>query len=252
MNNKENQKVAVVTGGTRGIGRAITKELLEKGLKVFALFARNSKAAESLAEEAQVLEGELILLRGDITREDKFAEVIAAIKDQTDFIDVVVHSAASGVHREANELSLKHLKWTFEINVFSIHHLLTSLFPLLRENSRVIGISSNGAQRVLPYYTSVGSSKGALESLFRHYAREWAPKGIAVNCICPGMVMTEATNAFPDREERIQQCISMTPTGSMTTPEDVAQLVSFLALNSASRQIVGQTIVLDGGKGLLA
>ena len=115
----------------------------------------------------------------------------------------------------------------------------------------MIGVTSSGGTRVIPYYAAVGSSKGAMESLFRHYAFEWAPRDIAVNCVCPGLVLTDAVEAFPDKESRSQRALESTPTGKLTIPEDVAQLVGFLCSPFAS-QIVGQTIVIDGGKTLLS
>jgi enoyl-[acyl-carrier protein] reductase III len=104
---------------------------------------------------------------------------------------------------------------------------------------------------VIPYYSAIGSSKGALESLFRHYAQELAPRGIAVNCVCPGLVLTDAIDAFPDKEARIQKAVDATPTAHLTTPEDIAELISFLC-SPVSSQIVGQNIVIDGGKTLLS
>jgi enoyl-[acyl-carrier protein] reductase III len=116
---------------------------------------------------------------------------------------------------------------------------------------RVIGVTSSGGTKVIPYYAAVGSSKGALESLFRHYAYELAPKGIIVNCVCPGLVLTDAIDAFPDREARIEKTKAATPSGSLIVPEEVANVISFLCQPEASN-IVGQTIVLDGGKTLLS
>lgn len=246
------KKFAIVTGGTRGIGRAISLDLARQGVKVLALYARNSKAAQELLAMAHAEQLDVECLKGDLTKEEKFQEIIAEIKKRTDTVDIVVHSAASGVHREALEITSRHLEWTFHTNVFSIHQLLCELVPMMTAGGRIVGITSNGGTRVLPFYTVVGSSKGAMESLFRHYAREWAPKGIAVNLVCPGMVLTEATEAFPDKEDRIKQCVDRTPTGKMTTPEDVSQVVNFLCLNPHAAQIIGQTWAIDGGKSLLA
>ena len=104
---------------------------------------------------------------------------------------------------------------------------------------------------MIPYYAAVGSSKGALEALFRHYAYELAPRGIAVNLVCPGLVLTDAIDAFPDREARIEKAVAATPSGALVVPEDVAETIAFLCEPQAS-QIIGQTIVIDGGKTLLS
>jgi enoyl-[acyl-carrier protein] reductase III len=119
----------------------------------------------------------------------------------------------------------------------------------MKPGSRIVAVTSSGGTRVIPFYTAVGSSKGALESLFRHYAAELAPQGIAVNMVCPGLVLTDAVEAFPDKDARTQKTIDATPSGRLTTPEDVAGVVNFL-MSPAASQIIGQTLVIDGGKTL--
>lgn len=245
-------KTAVVTGGTRGIGKAISLELARKGVRVFALYARNRKAAEELEKIAKAENLQMSFHRGDLTDNEILEELLTEIKKETTHVDILVHAAASGVHNTAMELSEKHLKWTFNVNVFSVHNLMKGLAPLFQNGSRIVGITSSGGTHTIPYYAAVGSSKGALESLFRHYAVEFAPKGVAVNLVCPGMVLTDAVEAFPDKEKRIEKAISATPTGNLVTPEEVAELVSFLTLSKAGASIVGQTYIIDGGKCLMS
>ncbi len=246
-----NNKTAVITGGTRGIGRSVSLKLARMGAKVLALYGRDSKSAQELESQAKSENLNIVCIKGDLCNEDKFAAVVEKIKSETKFVDILVHCAASGVHRDALDLTLKHLRWTFEINVFAIHHLLQNLVDIMPQGSRVIGVTSSGGTRVIPYYAAVGSSKGALESLFRHYAFELAPKGIGVNLVCPGLVLTDAVDAFPDREARVEKTKNATPTGTLVTPEDVAETIAFLC-EPRSSQIIGQTIVLDGGKTLIS
>lgn len=243
------EKVALVTGGTRGIGGAISLHLAELGYRVLSLYARDSESAQQLEAAAQQKNLKIECLRGDLTHPEKFKTLLSEIQSKTNKIDVVVHSAASGVHRKAMDLSLKHLSWTFDINVFAIHHLLQNIVPMMTHGGRIVGVTSSGGTRVIPFYSAVGASKGAMESLFRHYASELAPQGIAVNCVCPGLVLTDAVEAFPDKDARLAKTIESTPTGQLTTPEDVARVVAFLCTPAAS-QIIGQTIVIDGGKTL--
>jgi enoyl-[acyl-carrier protein] reductase III len=241
------RKIALVTGGTRGIGRAISLKLARSGFKVLALYGRNREAADSLTAEAQKEDLQILCLRGDLTRDASFEQILSQIKSEAPQIDCLVHSAASGVHRDAMDLTLKHLRFTFEINVFSIHNLITHLIDRLPSGARIIAVTSSGGTRVIPHYAAVGSSKGALESLFRHYAKELAPSGIAVNLVCPGLVMTDAVDAFVDGEKRVEHSLQKTPTGHLTTVEEVAGVVDFLATSSSAAQIQGQTIVIDGG-----
>jgi NAD(P)-dependent dehydrogenase (short-subunit alcohol dehydrogenase family) len=245
----EKPKIAVVTGGTRGIGRAVSLNLARDGYRVFALYGRDREAADALLKDAAAQDLTAETIRGDLTRPERFSAVVDEIRAKATHVDAIVHCAASGVHRDAAQLSVKHLTWTFGINVFAIHSLIHALLDLMPHGSRIVGITSAGGVRVVPYYAAVGSSKAALESLFRHYASELAPKGIAVNLVCPGLVLTDALDAFPDRDARLKRSIEATPTGRLTTPEDVAQVVTFL-VSLASSQIIGQTIVIDGGKAL--
>ncbi len=244
-------KTAVITGGTRGIGRAVSLKLARQGAKVLALYGRDSKSAGELDSIAKQEGLKIVCIKGDLCNDEKFSLVVEAIKAQASRIDFLVHCAASGVHRDAMDLTLKHLRWTFEINVFAIHHLLQSLVEMMPSGARVIGITSSGGTRVIPYYAAVGSSKGALEALFRHYAYELAPKGIAVNLVCPGLVLTDAVDAFPDRDARVEKAKQATPSGELVIPEDVAEMISFLC-EPRSGQVIGQTIVIDGGKTLLS
>lgn len=243
------QAVTVVTGGTRGIGRAISVALARTGRLVYALYARDRDAAADLAAQA-AREGLAIeCLRANITDEDDVKRCLAAIASTEPRVEVLVHSAASGVHRDITTLTPKHLKWTLDVNVFAIHELVRGLLPYIPRGGRILGITSQGASRTLPFYAAVGTSKGALDSLFRYYAQELAPKGIAVNLVCPGMVQTAALDAFPDRDGRIERAVAHTPTGRLTTPDEVGNLVVFMCSDAAA-QIVGQTIVIDGGRAL--
>lgn len=250
MKHLEN-KIAVVTGGTRGIGKAVSLSLAESGAHVYALYARSRKGAETLEEEASGKGLKVTTIRGDLSHEESFNQSVRMLHESCDHVDVLVHSAASGVHKKAMDLSERHLKWTFEINFFAVHKLTTELKGKMGRGSRVIGITSPGGTRVIPKYAAVASTKGAMEALFRHYAHELAPEGITVNLICPGLVMTEAAKALPELEQMLNMTLDYTPSGQLTTPEQVAELVRFLTTDAAG-QIVGQNIVIDGGKGLLA
>ncbi len=245
------QKIALVTGGTRGIGRATSIALAREGHRVYAVYARKRQPAQDLAEYAKENGLDIRCIKADLTDEDGRAHCLNSLRAETDRVDVIVHCAASGVHRETTKLTLKQMTWTFDVNVFSFHSLLVELIPMIPAGGRIIGLSSFGATHVFSsFYGAVGSSKGALESLFRHYARELAPRGIAVNIVCPGMVVTDAIDAFPDRDDQMQSAIDITPTGKLATPDDVAGVVLFFASSSAAGQIIGQTINVDGGRSL--
>ncbi len=244
-------RTAVVTGGTRGIGKAISLALASGGAAVCAVYARDREKAEAFEREAKERGLAISTIRGDLAHDETFDEVVASLKASFDSIDVLVHSAASGVHRPAMDLSDRQMRWTFEINFIAVHRLTRALIGQMRRGGRIIGITSPGGTQVIPRYAAVGASKAALESLFRHYAQELAPAGITVNLVCPGLVITDAVKALPEFAESVAQTRTRTPTGSLTSPEQVASLVTWLCSPEAS-QINGETIRVDGGKGLLA
>jgi enoyl-[acyl-carrier protein] reductase III len=245
------KKTVVVTGGTRGIGREVSLQYLNKGYKVFALYARNTDEAKILEDLAKDLPGECVLLRGDLTQSEVMDSLSTKILEESEVITDFVHCAASGVHKSVDKLRTKHLKWTFEINVFAFHELFLRLLPKMTQGSKIIGLTSAGSKKYLSHYAAVGSSKGALDALFRHYAVELAPKGISVYLVCPGMVETEALKAFPDRDNRLQAVKDTTPTGRLTTSDDVAKFIMYLS-DLDHCQFTGETFSLDGGRSLIA
>jgi enoyl-[acyl-carrier protein] reductase III len=243
-----NERVALVTGGTRGIGLAISLALAGSGYRVYAVYARDTQAAQSLSNQAKKRGIDIRCLRANLADDDGRALCLNTIKAETKHVDVIVHCAASGVHRETTKLTPKHIRWTFDVNVVSIQALLLELVPMMPAGGRIVGLTSYGATHATSLtYAAVGSSKAALEALFRHYARELAPRGISVNLVAPGLVDTQAIDAFPDKAYQLETALAITPTGRLTTPDDVAGVVLF-ACSEAASQIVGQTIYVDGGR----
>ncbi len=238
----------LVTGGTRGIGRAISLRFARAGARVVANYVRGREAADELESFARDEGLDISLLRADVTSK-KGIEVIreAMFGDDNTLIPGLVHCAATGVHRPLDELTLRHFDWTMSLNVRAFFELLQLLRPILRRGSAVVAVSSEGASRAVPDYTLIGTSKGALESLARHAAAELAPDGIRVNILSPGSVLTEAWDAFPDKGQRIEAAAARSPLGRLTELEEVAQAAQFLVSDAASG-IVGHTLVVDGGK----
>jgi len=239
----------LVTGGTRGIGRAISLQLAQAGAQVIANYARNDAAAQALADEAAGAGLALEVLRADLTT----PKGLGAVDERLAGIDrtlSIVHCAATGVHRRVDELTMKHWDWTQALNVRAFFELVRGLLPRLQQGSAIVAVSSAGAQRAVPSYAAVGSSKAALESLARHMAAELAPRGIRVNVLLPGSIETDAWASFPDKERRIAEAVGRTPLGRLVQAAEVARAAQFLC-SAAANGIVGHTLVIDGGRGML-
>jgi enoyl-[acyl-carrier protein] reductase III len=237
---------ALVTGGTRGIGKAIALRLARDGVTRIALgYFRNDRAAEQAAEEILAAGAEPVLVRGNVSSDRTVAEFAAAGPYR-----VLVHSAATGVIRPALETEDKHWDWTLNANARTLLSLTRATAPSMEPGSSIVAISSLGSQRVLENYTLVGTSKAALEAVVRYLAVELAPRGIRVNAVSAGVVDTDALDHFPNREEMLRS-VERTPAGRLVEPEDVAAAVAFLC-SADSEMVCGQTLVVDGGFSLPA
>jgi enoyl-[acyl-carrier protein] reductase III len=237
----------LVTGGTRGIGKAIALRLVTDGASRAVLgYMRNDKAAESAAEEISAAGGEPVLVRGNVASE----KVIAELASHGPYA-AVVHNAATGVIKPALETDDKHWDWTLNANARALLSLARACAPEMEKGSSIVAISSLGAQRVLENYVLVGTSKAALESVVRYLAVELAPRGIRVNAVSAGVVETEALDHFPNREEMLRAGRTRTPAGRLVEPDDIAGAVTYLCSPDAE-MVRGHTLILDGGYSLLA
>jgi enoyl-[acyl-carrier protein] reductase III len=244
-------KVVVITGGTRGIGKSISLKFAEEGANLVINFLRNVQEAEKTKKDIENRGRVCELVRGNIAEPETAEKIREIVQSKFGKADIIVLNAASGVLKEFHQTDLKHFRWTLEINVFGQINLVKTLLDLIPEGGKIIGISSLGGVRAIPYYTLVGASKGALESALRHIAAELSPKKINVNIVSAGVVETGALRFFPNRDELIQESKRRTPLGRLVTPDDVANVVLLLASPLAD-MIQGQTIVVDGGYSILA
>jgi enoyl-[acyl-carrier protein] reductase III len=234
----------LVTGGTRGIGAAITRRLCADGATVIANYARNDAAAEALAA-ALTAEGQsVVLCRADVSRPGGLVQLGQALGEGP--LAGVVHAAATGVHGPITALDGRHWDFTFALNARAFLEIVNLCLPRLQAGARIVGLSSEGAVHAVPQYTLVGASKAALESLCRHLAVELGGRGIRVNALSAGEVLTDAWEALPDAEARLRAARARHPQGRLTTVEEVAAAAHFLC-SDASSGISGHTLVVDGG-----
>lgn len=239
-------KVALVTGASRGIGRAIAWKLASAGCDVAVNYYSSHDHAESLVAEIRSLGRRACALHGSVASPESVTEMIEAFRKDFDHLDILVSNAASGVLRPALEMTLKQWRWCLETNALALQLLTQRLVPLMPPGGRIIAMSSLGASHAVPGYGFVGASKAALESLVRTLAQELGPLGIRVNAVSPGPVDTDALRFFPNRAELLRSFAHHAPAGRVLTPEDVAGTVYLLCLPEAD-MVNGHTLVVDGG-----
>ena len=246
-------KLALITGGGRGIGRAIALELARRGADVLINYVRHPDSASSVADEVRALGRRAETLRANVAEPEHIARMFAQVRDRFGYLDILVNNSASGVNRPSTELTPHHWDWTVNVNARGAWLCARAAMPLMqpRGGGAVVSISSLGGSRVMRDYFLVGVSKAALEAVTRYLAVELAPDGVRVNAVSGGLVDTEALKSFAWGQSVIDQTVARTPAGRMASPEDIARTVAFLC-SEESVMIRGQTIVVDGGFSLLA
>ena len=240
----------LVAGGTRGIGRAISLQFSRSGASVVANYVRNQGAADQLKFTAEQ-EGLVIdLCRADLTSTKGLEQIEQTLDSNGTPLSGLVYCAATGVHKPFSELTLRHFDWVFALNVRAFFDLVVRIGKRFSEGASIVAVSSEGGVRAVPFYTLVGSSKGALESMARHLAAELGPRGIRVNVLAPGAVLTDSWDSMPDKERRLEEARNRSPMKRLATVEEVAFAAQFLCSDAASG-ISGHRMVVDGGAGIV-
>ena len=234
----------LVTGGSRGIGRAICLELAAPGRRILVNYLRNEKAAEETAAMVRERGAEALVVQGNVRSEDD----LKVLANAFEAVDVLVHNAAVGALRPYNKMRSNHWDLTLESSLRPFW-LLTKMVTL-SEGAAVIGVSSLGSRRFTPGYAAMGAAKAGMEALTRQLSVELSPRKVRVNTVCGGLIETDTLEYFPNKDEMIEFAVQRTPMGRLGQPEDLARVVSFLA-SPAAEWITGQVIVADGGFSVL-
>jgi enoyl-[acyl-carrier protein] reductase III len=244
-------RVALVTGGSRGIGRACAIKFAQLGAHVVINYSRNTEDAEATAREAEAFGVRALPLQADIGERAAIVALFERTASEFGRLDVLVNSAARGLERPRGALDSlpKHLKHTMDVNVLGPWFCAQEATKLMGTGSSIVNLLSPGSQRYLPRYAPVGVSKGALASLTTYLAVELGPRGIRVNGVAAGLVEgSDGLRMLP--QELIDRYRQAAPAQRLVRPEDVADAVAFLCSDAAS-MIIGHVILVDGGFSLL-
>jgi enoyl-[acyl-carrier protein] reductase III len=246
-----NGKYALVTGAARGFGRAIAIRLAAEGVSVVVNYRRSMTEAQQVVDKITNSGGTAIVIRADVGKDSALDKMFAQINDEWGRLDIVVANAAFGVPGKVMDATQHYWDITMASSARSLLALAQRAVPLMQNGwGRIISITSDGGQKVIPGYGIVGPAKGALESLTRALAYELGPKGIVVNGILAGLADTKSARSIPGAEKVIDHAKFHTPMGRIVEPEDIARVTAFLASDQAA-MICGQFIVVDGGRNIV-
>jgi len=244
------KKVALVTGSGRGIGRAIALGLSKEGVRVVINYHSRQDAAEEVAREIIGTGGEVIIVKADVTNDAEVKSMVDQVVETWGTINILVNNAA--LHRGGRVQKLPPEDWNLVINsvLKGAFHCCRYVVPLMveKEWGRIINISSDAGLHGYPGDTAYGAAKGGIIGFTKSLAKEVATKKITVNTVIPGFLRTDMTSVLFATQERLNREIERIPMGRPGKPEEIAELVSFLAFKGS--YITGAVIQVDGGMGM--
>lgn len=239
-------KVALITGGARGIGRATALKLAHAGCDIAIVYYNSSDEALCLVAEIEQIGRKAVAFQANVADHSSVKEMFAQFRNSFNRLDFLVSNAASGVLKPALKMSTKHWRWCLETNALALNHLVTEAKDLMPRGGRVIALSSLGAHRAIPNYAFIGASKAALEALVRSLSLEMAEFGVTVNTVSAGVVDTDALKHFPNREQLLEEYQAHALADRPLVPGDVANAVYLLCLPEAD-MINAHTLFVDAG-----
>ena len=238
-------KVVLITGGSRGIGAALSRRFASLGCRVAIAYRSDHESARNLAEELAGKDGRCIALQADVADPEAVTALVAGTVEQFGGLDILVNCAALGHYRPLGKMDAAFIRSILDTNVMGTVLMTEAALPHLPSpGGRIINFASALAYRPIPTSSVYSASKAAVVTLTHALAKELGPRGITVNAIAPGVIETDMTTKII--EERGDQILAMTPLGRIGQPEDISGIVTFLASPEAGR-ITGRTIIADGG-----
>lgn len=238
-------KTALVTGASRGIGRAIAIKLAADGARVAVNFTKNEGAAQEVVAAIEAAGGEAFAVQGDVADLASIETLFGEVETRFGRLDILVNNAGIAESADFLEATPQHFDDQFGLNVRGLYFATQRALKILNDGGRIISISSIASRGLSIEYAAYGATKAAVNALTSSLSKGLGARGITVNAVSPGVIETDMMRATFDEEtvERMKQGNAMKRTGQ---PEDIADVVAFLA-SDAARWITGREIVADGG-----
>jgi enoyl-[acyl-carrier protein] reductase III len=243
-------KVAFVSGGTRGIGLAVAERLAKQGANVVLNYFRSRQSAEEAVEKIKSFGVDSFAHRANMGNHAQIPAIFEAITKRFGKLDILISNAALGLFTDLLDIDDKAWDLSMHTNARAFLHCLQLGAKIMPDHGRIVTLSSLGSIRYIPGYSAIGVSKAALESIVRYAAIEMAPRQITVNAVSGGFIDTRALSVFPNFEQMKREVSERTPFKRIGKPEEIADVVAFLAGPKAS-WITGQTVIVDGGYSLM-
>lgn len=250
-------RVALVTGGSRGMGRQIALALARAGADCAVTYRASAAAAHAVVDDIERLGAAGLALPLDLRDPEAVPPAVERVGAALGRLDILVASAAATAFRPMLEQKPHNVEQTFAISVRSFIAAAQTAVPLMRAGGRIIAVSGIDSHQAMRGHGVLGAAKAALESLIRALALELGPQSITVNAVSPGFIETDSSRLYVERglgvgyEDAVARLVTATPVRRVGTVEDVSGLVVFLASDAASF-ITGQTIVVDGGLSIVS
>jgi enoyl-[acyl-carrier protein] reductase III len=241
-------KIALITGGSRGIGRALALALAVRGTTPIINYRRNDEAARDTVAEIERLGATALAIRADIENLDEIDAMFDQVAERFGRLDFFISNASASNFRPIAELKPEHLERTFNLNVRAFVIGAQRAIRLMDRGGRIVVLSSYGSLRTFPTYANLGAAKAALETWARYMAVELAPLGINVNALNPGIVESDSSAYFygTGRVASLETVIPKIPKQRLASVQEIADCALFL-LSPASEYVTGTVLVVDGG-----
>ncbi|MGB8966339.1 MAG: SDR family oxidoreductase [Candidatus Cybelea sp.] len=254
MSRRFEQRVALITGSSRGIGRALALTLARDGAGVVVNYNRNADLAATTVREIEALGSPAIAVQANMEVADEIDSLFERVATEFGHLDYFVSNAAASSFKKIADLKAHNLDRSFDLNVRAFVLGAQRAVKLMNRGGRIAVLSSYGSVRAYPTYANLGSNKAAIEAWVRYMAVEFAPSGINVNAVSGGLIDTESCAYFYENVPGmapIDSVLAKIPKGRMGTAQEIADTVAFL-LAPESEYITGQTICVDGGLSVIA